>query len=276
MAVKNKEIEPEDVEMTFGEHLDELRKVLMHIGIVFILLFIILFTFFKGDIINIVFYPSQSDFITNRLFARLADLTGSETLKINANPLEIFNNKIAGQFMLHIKASAVGALVIAFPYVIGQLWGFVKPALSKDLKRRSRWIVWKIVFWFFLGVCFSYFVIAPLGINFLVNYEANGSIHNIIDVSSYIGTVLGVCLAGGLVFQLPLLIRLLASIGLVSSEWLRKNRKIAIVILLATSALITPPDIVSQLLIFVPFYILYEYGISIAKNIEKQDADRQN
>lgn len=248
--------------MTFGEHLDELRKVLMHIGIAFLLLFFALFAFCKGYIIDLIFYPSESDFITNRLFS------------INTNPLQIYNTKLAGQFMLHIKASAVGALVIAFPYIIGQLWGFVKPALSKNMKRRTRLIVWKIVFWFFLGVAFSYFIIAPLGINFLANYEANGSIQNIIDVSSYISTVLGVCLAAGLVFQLPLLIRLLASIGLVSSDWLRKNRKFAIVVILVMSALITPPDVMSQLLIFVPFYILYEYGIRIAKNIEKQNADR--
>ncbi|MBQ3844144.1 MAG: twin-arginine translocase subunit TatC [Bacteroidales bacterium] len=274
MAFRKSEDESEDVQMTFGEHLDELRKVLMHIGIAFVLLFIALFTFFKGDIINIVFYPSESDFITNRLFAKLAELTGTEALKINANPLNLYNNKIAGQFMLHIKASAVGALVIAFPYIIGQLWGFVKPALSLTMKRRTRLIIWKIMFWFFLGVAFSYFIIAPLGINFLANYEANGSIQNIIDVSSYISTVLGVCLAAGLVFQLPLLIRLLASIGIITSAWLRKNRKIAIVVILALSALITPPDIISQLLIFVPFYILYEYGIRIAKNIEKQNADR--
>lgn len=274
MGFRKSEDESEDVQMTFGEHLDEFRKVLMHIGIAFILLFLVLFIFFKGDIINIVFYPSESDFITNRLFAKLADLTGTGALRINANPLQIYNTKIAGQFMLHIKASAVGALVIAFPYIIGQLWGFVKPALSTTMKRRTRLIVWKIVFWFFLGVAFSYFIIAPLGINFLANYEANGSIQNIIDVSSYMSTVLGVCLAAGLVFQLPLLIRLLASIGIISSDWLKKNRKIAIVVILALSALITPPDIISQLLIFVPFYILYEYGISIAKNIEKQNADR--
>ncbi len=271
MTSRNK---TEEAEMTFEEHLDELRKVLLHVGMVFLSLFFVLFAFFKGDIIDIVFYPSNSDFVTNRLFARLADIVGAEALKINANTLEIFNNKIAGQFMLHIKASAMGAMVIAFPYIIGKLWGFVKPALSDNMRRRTRLIVWKVVFWFFLGLTFSYFVIAPLGINFLANYDANGSIKNIIDVSSYIGTVLGVCLAGGLVFQLPLLIRLLASIGLISSEWLRKNRKIAVVALLVVSALITPPDVMSQLLIFVPFYILYEYGVRIAKNIEKQNADR--
>lgn len=271
MMPEKKVVGQDDVEMTFGEHLEELRKVLIHIAVAFLLLFIVLFTFFKGDIIDIAFYPAQSDFISNRLMAKLASLTGVEALRINANQVQIYNTKMAGQFMLHIKASAVGALVAGFPYIIGQLWGFIKPALGKEIKRRSRRIVWKIVFWFFLGVGFSYFVIAPLGINFLVTYEANGQIENIIDVGSYVSTVLGVCFAGGLVFQLPLLIRLLASIGLVNSEWLRKNRKIAIVVLLIISAMITPPDVMSQLLIFLPFYLLYEYGITIAKKIEKQE-----
>lgn len=268
---EKKVVEQEDVEMTFGEHLDELRKVLIHIAVAFLVLFTVLFIFFKGDILDLVFYPSQSDFISNRLMAKLASLTGVEALRINTEQVQIYNVKMAGQFMLHIKASAVGALVIGFPYIIGQLWGFIKPALGKEIKKRSRRIVWKIVFWFFLGVGFSYFIIAPLGINFLVTYEANGRIDNIIDVSSYVSTVMGVCFAGGLVFQLPLLIRLLASIGIVNSAWLKKNRKIAIVVLLVISAMITPPDVMSQILIFLPFYLLYEYGITIAKKIEKQD-----
>lgn len=268
---EKKSVEQEDVEMTFGEHLDELRKVLIHIAIAFVVLFVVLFTFFKGNIIDLVFFPSQSDFISNRLMARLASLTGVDALRINANQVQIYNTKMAGQFMLHIKASAIGALVVGFPYIIGQLWGFIKPALDKEVKKRSRRIVWKIVFWFFLGVSFSYFVIAPLGINFLVTYEANGQIENIIDVSSYVSTVMGVCFAGGLVFQLPLLIRLLASIGIINSAWLKKNRKVAVVVLLIISAMITPPDVMSQLLIFLPFYLLYEYGITIAKRIERRE-----
>lgn len=264
--------EPDDVEMTFGEHLDELRKVLIHIAVAFLVLFLVLFTFFKGDILDIVFYPSQSDFISNRLMAKLAALTGVDALRINANQVQIYNVKMAGQFMLHIKASAIGALVVCFPYIITQLWGFIKPALDNEIKKRSRRIVWRIVLWFFLGVSFSYFIIAPLAINFLVTYEANGQIENIIDSSSYVSTVMGVCFAGGLVFQLPLLIRLLASLGIVSSEWLRRNRKYAIVVLLIISALITPPDVMSQILIFVPFYLLYEYGITIARQIEKKEA----
>lgn len=269
MAKKDKAEDSQDVEMSFGEHLEELRKVILHMGVTFLVLFLVLFVFFKGLILDIVFCPSKPDFITNRLFALLSDATGVQSLGLNANPVQMYNVKMAGQFMLHIKTSAIGALILAFPYFISQLWGFVRPALSKDVRRYCRRIVWKIVFWFFLGVSFSYFIIAPVGVSFLVNYEANVDIDNIIDVASYVGTVTGVCLAGGMVFQLPLLVRLLASIGLVSSGWLRKNRKIAAVVLLVLSAMITPPDVMSQLLIFVPFYILYEYSISIAKKVEK-------
>lgn len=269
MAKKDKAEDSQDVEMSFGEHLEELRKVILHMGVAFLVLFLVLFVFFKGLILDIVFFPSKPDFITNRLFALLSDATGVQSLGLNANPVQMYNVKMAGQFMLHIKTSAIGALILAFPYFISQLWGFVRPALSKDVRRYCRRIVWKIVFWFFLGVSFSYFIITPVGVSFLVNYEANVDIDNIIDVASYVGTVTGVCLAGGMVFQLPLLVRLLASIGLVSSGWLRKNRKIAAVVLLVLSAMITPPDVMSQLLIFVPFYILYEYSISIAKKVEK-------
>lgn len=269
MAKKDKAEDTQDVEMSFGEHLEELRKVILHMGVTFLVLFLVLFVFFKGLILDIVFFPSKPEFITNRLFALLSDATGVQSLGLNANPVQMYNVKMAGQFMLHIKTSAIGALILAFPYFISQLWGFVRPALSKDVRRYCRRIVWKIVFWFFLGVSFSYFIIAPVGVSFLVNYEANVDIDNIIDVASYVGTVTGVCLAGGMVFQLPLLVRLLASIGLVSSGWLRKNRKIAAVVLLVLSAMITPPDVMSQLLIFVPFYILYEYSISIAKKVEK-------
>lgn len=269
MAKKDKAEDSQDVEMSFGEHLEELRKVILHMGVAFLVLFLVLFVFFKGLILDIVFFPSKPDFITNRLFALLSDSTGVQSLGLNANSVQMYNVKMAGQFMLHIKTSAIGALILAFPYFISQLWGFVRPALSKDVRRYCRRIVWKIVFWFFLGVSFSYFIIAPVGVSFLVNYEANVDIDNIIDVASYVGTVTGVCLAGGMVFQLPLLVRLLASIGLVSSGWLRKNRKIAAVVLLVLSAMITPPDVMSQLLIFVPFYILYEYSISIAKKVEK-------
>ena len=257
----------DSAEMTFGEHLDELRKILIRVTLVFALLFIVLFTM-KGVVLKVVFAPITPEFPTNRLFTWLATAMGSDALNIHPENVQLFNNKMAGQFMLHIKSSVVGALVVAFPFLIWQLWLFVKPALPPHQRKQSIRYVLDTPIWFILGLLFGYYVIAPLAINFLGNYSVSEEISNIIDVGSYMSTVLGVTFAAALAFQLPLLIRLLATIGLISSQTMRQYRKVAVVALLVFAAIITPPDVVSQILIFIPCYALYEYGITIAKHIE--------
>ena len=257
----------DSAEMTFGEHLDELRKILIRVALVFALLFIVLFTM-KGVVLKVVFAPITPEFPTNRLFTWLATAMGSDALNIHPENVQLFNNKMAGQFMLHIKSSVVGALVVAFPFLIWQLWLFVKPALPPHQRKQSIRYVLETPIWFILGLLFGYYVIAPLAINFLGNYSVSEEISNIIDVGSYMSTVLGVTFAAALAFQLPLLIRLLATIGLISSQTMRQYRKVAVVALLVFAAIITPPDVVSQILIFIPCYALYEYGITIAKHIE--------
>ena len=257
----------DSAEMTFGEHLDELRKILIRVALVFALLFIVLFTM-KGVVLKVVFAPITPEFPTNRLFTWLATAMGSDALNIHPENVHLFNNKMAGQFMLHIKSSVVGALVVAVPFLIWQLWLFVKPALPPHQRKQSIRYVLETPIWFILGLLFGYYVIAPLAINFLGNYSVSEEISNIIDVGSYMSTVLGVTFAAALAFQLPLLIRLLATIGLITSESMRQYRKVAVVALLVFAAIITPPDVVSQILIFVPCYALYEYGITIAKHIE--------
>ena len=257
----------DSAEMTFGEHLDELRKILIRVALVFALLFIVLFTM-KGVVLKVVFAPITPEFPTNRLFTWLATAMGSDALNIHPENVQLFNNKMAGQFMLHIKSSVVGALVVAFPFLIWQLRLFVKPALRPHQRKQSIRYVLETPIWFILGLLFGYYVIAPLAINFLGNYSVSEEISNIIDVGSYMSTVLGVTFAAALAFQLPLLIRLLATIGIISSQTMRQYRKVAVVALLVFAAIITPPDVVSQILIFVPCYALYEYGITIAKHIE--------
>ena len=172
--------------------------------------------------------------------------------------------------MLHIKSSLVGAFVVAFPYLIWELWLFVKPALPPYQRKQSIRYVVETPVWFIIGLLFGYYVISPLAINFLGNYTVSDQISNIIDVGSFMSTVLGVSFAGAIAFQLPLLIRLLATLGIIGSESMRQYRKLAVVVLLVFSAVITPPDVVSQILIFVPCYALYEYGIRIARRIEIQ------
>ena len=264
----------DQAEMTFGEHLDEVRKILVRVALIFALLFIVLFSI-KGIVLEVVFAPISESFPTNRLFAWLAQLMNSDTLSIHPENVELFNNKMAGQFMLHIKSSIIGAFIIAFPYLIWELWLFVKPALPANRRKQSIRYVIETPIWFVIGLMFGYFVIAPLAVNFLGNYEVSDQISNIIDVSSFMTTVISVSFAGAIAFQLPLLIRLLATVGLVTAEGMRQYRKIAAVALLIFAAIITPPDVVSQCLIFVPCYILYEYGIGIAERIEKRRAKEE-
>ena len=259
----------DEAEMTFGEHLDEVRKILVRVAVVFTLLFIVLFSL-KGIVLDIVFAPIRETFPTNQFFSWLASLIGSETLSIHPETVELFNNKMAGQFLLHIKSSIVGAFIIAFPYLIWELWLFVKPALPPHQRKKSIRYVLETPVWFIMGLLFGYYIISPLAINFLGNYQVSDQISNIIDVSSFMTTVLSVSFAAALAFQLPLLIRLLATIGIISSSGMRQYRKIAVVALLCFAAIITPPDIISQCLIFVPCYVLYEYGIGIAERIEKR------
>ena len=264
----------DEAEMTFGEHLDEIRKILIRVALVFALLFIVLFAM-KGIVLDIVFAPIRESFPTNRLFNLLADLMGSETLRIHPDSVDVFNNKMAGQFMLHIKSSFVGAFIIAFPYLIWELWLFVKPALPPQQRRQSIRYAVETPIWFVMGLLFGYYVIAPLAINFLGNYQVSEQISNIISVDSYLSTVLSVSFAAAVAFQLPLLIRLLATIGILTSEGMRQYRKIAVAALLIFAAIITPPDVVSQVLIFFPCYALYEYGIRIAMRIEARRAKEE-
>lgn len=263
----SKEIVHDEAEMTFGEHLDELRKILMRVICIFGALFCVLFAL-KGIVLDVVLAPILENFPTNRLFNFMAEMMGSEALRISPDNVDLYNTKMAGQFLLHIKSSLVGAFVIAFPYLIWELWLFVKPALPPQQRKKSFRYVLETPVWFLMGLLFGYFIIAPLAINFLGNYQVSEQINNIIGVDSFMNTVISVSFAAAIAFQLPLLIRLLATMGIVTSEGMRQYRKVAVAALLIFAAIITPPDVVSQVLIFVPCYVLYEYGIGIAARIE--------
>lgn len=270
----SKEIVHDEAEMTFGEHLDELRKILMRVICIFGALFCVLFAL-KGIVLDVVLAPILENFPTNRFFNYMAEMMGSEALRISPDNVELYNTKMAGQFLLHIKSSLVGAFIIAFPYLIWELWLFVKPALPPHQRKKSFRYVLETPVWFLLGLLFGYFIIAPLAINFLGNYQVSEQINNIIGVDSFMNTVISVSFAAAIAFQLPLLIRLLATMGIVTSEGMRQYRKVAVAALLIFAAIITPPDVVSQVLIFIPCYFLYEYGITIAARIEQVRAKEE-
>lgn len=264
----------EESTMSVGEHLDELRRYLMRSVIVLFAVAVVLFMF-KGLVIDLVFAPMEPDFVTNRMFQWLAQVLDTPALAINQTAVEVINTRMAGQFGLHIKSSFVGAIIIAFPFLLWQLWLFVKPALSSDVRNQTMRFVIEASVWFFIGISFGYFIIAPLTIDFLAHYTVSDTIANLIDTGSYLSTVLGVLGASAIAFQLPILVKLLAMMGILKADFMRKYRKIALFVILFVSSVITPPDVFSMVMIAIPLYLLYEYGITIAERIErKRDAHR--
>jgi len=226
--------------------------------------------------------PSSPDFISNRmlcnfgklLFPFLLDhgvnLGNSDALCINSKPIMLQSINMAGQFMSHIKISMVAGLIIAFPYVVYELWRFISPALYLKEKKYARSAVVIVSLLFMVGVLFKYYLIAPLSVSFLYNYQASEQIINNIQLSSYVSIITSVSFAAGIIFELPVIIFVLSKIGLVTPEFLKKYRRHAIVIILILAAIITPPDVFSQFLVTLPMIILYELSIKISKRIYKQ------
>ena len=179
---------------------------------------------------------------------------------------------MAGQFATHITVSLVIGLIIGFPYLFFEFWRFVRPALYSNEKKHARGSIFYTSFLFALGVLFGYYLITPLSVHFLGSYNVSSQVLNQINLSSYISTVTSIVLASGVIFELPILIFFLSKIGLISPEFLKKYRKHAVVLMLVLSAIITPPDIFSQVLVCLPLLILYEVGIGISKRVQNQQA----
>ena len=180
-------------------------------------------------------------------------------------PFRIQSRTVAGQFSAHLWTSILAGFIIAFPYVIYEFWKFVSPGLHKNEKKNARWFIFSSSILFFTGILFGYYVVTPLSVNFLGSYSVSNEIFNDFDLSSYIGLVRASVLASGLIFELPILIYFLTKVGMVTPVFLKKNRKYALVIVLSIAAIITPPDVISQIIVSIPILILYEISIFISK-----------
>ncbi|MDX9881219.1 MAG: twin-arginine translocase subunit TatC [Prolixibacteraceae bacterium] len=271
---KRKRNKEQEAEMSFLEHLEVLRWHIVR-SFLAILVFAVAAFIFKDFIFDtIILKPKTPDFWTNRMFALLADYVGVESLKINTKPLQLISIKMAGQFSAHLMISLITGLIIAAPYVIYEFWTFLKPALYDNEKKHARGAAFYMSVLFILGVLFGYFLIVPLSIHFLGSYSVSAEVSNQIYMMSYISTVTSICLSSGVVFELPILVFFLSKVGLISPEFLKKYRRHAYILLLILSAIITPPDIFSQVLVCIPLVVLYEVGIVISKRVVKQ-AERE-
>ncbi len=256
--------------MTFLEHLEELRWHLIRAFASVIIIAILAFIF--SDIVfnHIILAPKNPDFFTNKMLCLLGDKVNISKLCINSEPFQIINIKMAGQFTIHITISIFAGIIIAFPYIFWEFWNFIKPALYDNEMKHSRGAVTISSLLFLMGVLFGFFVIAPLSIHFLGSYNVSDQVLNQINLKSYIGTVTSVTLAAGVIFELPILIYFLSKAGLVTPDFLRKYRRHAIIIVMVLAATITPPDIFSLMLVTFPLILLYEAGIVISKKVVKK------
>lgn len=264
---------PEEIksdEMTFFEHLDALRPHLFRSAAALFVIMVAAFLCKDFVIDTLLLGPQSPWFPTNRFFAWLAGATATPALAVNSVPLNMVNTVMAGQFNLHLKVSLWTAVVVTVPYMLWEIWSFVKPALTPAERRGTNKVVFYVSLCFFSGAAFGYMVICPLTVNFLGNYEASGMITNMIDVNSYLSTVMNVTLATGVVFLLPLAAWVLARMGIITPAFMKRYRRHAIVVLAILAAVITPPDLFSMTLVLVPMYLLYEVSIGIAARVYRE------
>ena len=267
---KKKHEKEKEVEMTFLDHLEELR---WHIIRAFLsIVFFAVLAFLNKDFIfdTVIFNPKTPDFWTNRMFANLAELTGMDSLRINTQELQLISLKMADNFMTHIMTSIIAGLIVASPYVFFEVWRFISPALYDKEKSHSGGAVFYMSVLFIIGVLFGYFLIVPLSVHFLGSYSISSEVTNQINMRSYIGTVTSISLASGVIFELPIFVYFLSKIGILTPSLMKSYRRHAYVALLLLSAIITPPDVFSQIMVCLPLVFLYEIGIVISKRVNKK------
>jgi len=255
----------ENSQMSFLEHLEELRWRLVRCAIAIVSIGIVIWIFQEWIMENVFLSMKSHDFISFRL---MCEWFGTCVEDI---PVQLQSMTVSGQFGYALMMSFMGGLVLGFPFIFYQIWAFLKPGLKFKEKKMAKGIVFYVSLLFFLGISFGYLVVAPLSIQFFGSYQISGDIRNDFTISSYMSTILSTVFYTGLFFLLPVIIYLLSKVGLITPDFLKKYRKHALVVILILSALITPPDVISQIIVSIPILILYEIGILVSKKTFKKE-----
>jgi sec-independent protein translocase protein TatC len=258
-------------EMSFLDHLEELRWHLLRAGAAVLVFMILAFVFHQEIFRHVILAPKYPDFWTYRMLCKLGNAVNAAGLCVKELDFSIISRDPTGQFMMAITYSIVVGVIVAFPYVFWELWRFVTPGLRKEERRAARGGVFWVSLLFFIGVLFGYYVVAPLAINFLANFKVDESVANQFDISSYISLLIMMVLACGLTFQLPVVTYVLSQVGLLTPGFMREYRRHAFLVILVVAAIITPsPDVFSQLLVAAPLYILYEISITLSARVQRR------
>lgn len=261
----------EEAEMSFLDHLEELRWHIIRSALAILAFAIVCYIFESWVFNNIIFWPKNNSFPTYRFFCWMSEATCFQPPVFNLQVKEM-----GEQFFTSLKVCASLGFIISFPYIFWEFWKFLKPGLYPKEQKAARGIVFYCSSLFLMGALFGYFVIAPFAIKFLVGYNLSDDILIDPTLASYVGYLTMLTIPTGIVFELPIVVYFLSKIGILTPDFMRQYRKHAIIVILILSATITPPDVTSQILIGVPLLLLYELSIHISKRVEKANLLKEN
>lgn len=257
-----------EAEMSFFEHIEVLRWHLVRSAIAVGVFLILAFSFYDFIFDDIIMGPKSPDFWTYRMMCKIGEWLNVEGFCVTEVPGTIINTQMAGQFLMQINSSLLIAVMLGFPYLLYEIWLFIKPALTEVERKSASGFVFYATLLFIIGVCFGYFVVTPLSMNFLANYSISDSISNTITIQSYLSFVATLSLGCGIVFELPILVYILSKIGLLTPHFMRSTRRYAVVVILLIAAIITPtPDIMTMMTVSFPMFLLYELSILISARV---------
>lgn len=260
----------EEKEMSFLDHLEELRWHLIRSLISIVVFGIVVFLFKDLVFDKIILAPKKPGFLTYQFFCNL-----SEATCFNPPEFKIMPRELGEEFFTHIKVSIWLGIILSFPYLFWEMWKFIKPGLYPNEQKAARGMVFICSFLFLAGVLFGYFVISPFAITFLAGYSVSSEVMSSPTLASYVSYMTMFTIPTGLIFELPIVVFFLSKIGLITPQFMRRYRRHSIIIILIIAALITPPDIVTQFLIGIPIFILYEVSILISQKVYKDDEKKK-
>jgi len=264
-------------EMSFIDHLEALRSHLFR-SVIAILVGALVIAFNKDFFVKkVLLGPTKADFPTYGLFCRIGKwLNLEEALCMQGLNIQMQSIGVSTQFSTFISVMLIGGIIIAFPYIFWEFWRFIRPALTRKELQNTRGLIFWVSVLFFTGVFFGFFIIAPYTLNFFGNFQLDESIENRWTIASYFDTLIPLVLGTGLAFQLPLVMILLAKIGIVSASYLKKVRKYSVIIILIVAAVITPgPDVISQMTVAIPLLLLYEISILLTGRVDKKREEEE-
>ena len=262
-------------EMNFLDHVEDLRWHIIRSAFAIIIGAVLVFIKVEWIFDKIILGPANDDFISYKWFCALGRLVHYDAFCLGHVKMRFQNTAVTGQFMMSLSVSMMLGFILAFPYVLWELWKFIRPALKPSEIRGAKGIVFWCSLLFFTGVLFAYFVVGPYTINFFGNYQLSPKFENIITIDNYYDTMANLVLALGVVFELPILVFFLSRIGILTPEIMRKQRRMAFLILFIVSEIITPPDLFSCLLVFIPLYFLFEISVNISGRTAKARKKRK-